>query len=535
MASRTTHFNLIKPAENEKYNVEDFNGNSEIIDEELAKRGVTVNGKGPDENGNYVVDEVNFAHEIVTDDAQQSSGEFLFRTTGGSASLSDGPAMLVSIQGRSTHTGKTEESLQMTVNAVARTDPDEPITASIDRDTFVEYVSTSGTITLTYTNAWSANPSLYGVTVEGTPVSGDEIVIVYVKEERGLITNSMPETFASTGWNLYDHANGYARVKKYSDSYGFLIGGTYSSIKFAATLDGAQSTIVPVSGYFTIPSDGYVFVTGGDGTTTYILMTWSDWSEGYEGEWEAYTESEIDFSALIGEAGSGEDPRPFPYGLMSIGAVADELNFNMGKAISRIMRMAYTAQNLADAKASGRAWDADENYIYIVRPSEVVYDMAIDGTYDASDHGQEFISGSTIPVFVQTLYGQNLVDKLRTDVVTKSQDIVNALDSTATDKALSAAMGKALNDRLLKIQTGSRWVTYGSGNHTDITFTIAFSSIPLVVAYIENASGDGFAGCASTDGINITNITTTGFRVWHERIDSGSNAANVVWKAIGII
>ena len=49
-----------------------------------------------------------------------------------------------------------------------------------------------------------------------------------------------------------------------------------------------------------------------------------------------------------------------------------------------------------------------------------------------------------MPVFVQTLYGQNLVDKLRTDVVTKSQDLVNNLTSDATNKALTAAQGKAL-------------------------------------------------------------------------------------------
>ena len=120
----------------------------------------------------------------------------------------------------------------------------------------------------------------------------------------------------------------------------------------------------------------------------------------------------------------------------------------MGKAISRIERLAYTAENLAAAKASGRPYDADTNYIYLVRASEVVYTISalITGDYTASDHGQEIIEGGTVEVFVQTLYGQNLVDKLRTDVVTKSQDLVNNLTSTATNKALTAAQGKALKD-----------------------------------------------------------------------------------------
>lgn len=437
MATYTDNLHMIMPDEDELYEVSDINGNMQILDEEVAKRAKTFNGKEADENGNFNIDEIMFAHQIVTDDAQQSSGEFLFRTTGGDASLSDGPAKLVSIFGRAVHTGVVPESLNMTVNATPREEGEEPITATIDRDTFVAYVQNSGTTTLTYTDAWSANPTLYGVTVVGTPVSGDQIVIVYVKENRGLITVSDPDEFISTGWNLYNHTNGYARVKKYSSQYGFLIGGAYTGIKFSATLDGEQTTISPASGYFTIPSDGYVWVTGGDNTTTYILMTWSDWGEGYEGDWQAYTESVIDLSSIMTD---------FPYGLMQVEGYADEINFGMGKAISRIERMAYTAENLAAAKASGRPYDADTNYIYLVRASEVTYDISssITGDYTASDHGEEIINGGTVAVFVQTLYGQNLVDKLRTDVVTKSQDLVNNLTSDATDKALTAAQGKAL-------------------------------------------------------------------------------------------
>ena len=439
MANKTTYFELIKPTDAEYGDVADLNHNMDVIDNELHKRGKTVNGVEPDESGDYKVDEVQFAHQIVADDAQQSSGEYIFRTTGGDASLSDGDAKLVSLFGRSLHTGATPESLNMSVNAVPRGEGEESIVASINRDTFVAYVLSSGTITLSYTDAWSANPSLYGVTVEGTPVAGDSIVIVYVKEERGLITNSDPDKFISTGWNLYNHTVGYAKVKKYSSNYGFLCGGTYTKLEFAATLEGEKTTITPASGYFTIPSDGYIFVTGGNNTNTYILMTWSDWGEGYEGSWKAYSESAIGLTTIMTN---------FPYGLMQVGAVADEINFTMGKAISRIERMAYTAENVAIAEASGRDWDADTSYIYIVRASEVAYDVSATGDYTASDHGEEIIEGGTVPVFVQTLYGQNLVDKLRTDVLTKSADLVNNLTTNDSTKALSAAQGYALNSNI---------------------------------------------------------------------------------------
>lgn len=444
MAGETTHFGFIKPTYSEYDDIANQNSNWDKADTELHKRGTTVNGISPDDSGDYKVNEVPFAQQIVTDDAQQSSDEFQFRTTGGDASLTDGPAKLVSIFGRSTHTGIVEESLTMTVTAVPREEGEEEITATIDRDFFVGYVSSSATITLSYTNAWSANPALYGITVVGTPVSGDQIVVVYVKANRGTITNSAPSRFVSTGWNLYNHTNTYARAKKYSSTYGFLIGGTYTAVEYSATLTGTKQSITPASGYFTIPDDGYIWVTGGNSTDTYILMTWSDWGEGYEGDWQAYTESAISLSTIMTN---------FPNGLMQVGGVADEINFSMGMAISRIERIAYSDENMAAAIATGRPYDADTNYIYLVRSEDVTYTISETGDYTACDHGEEFIEGGTVPVYVQSLYGQNLVDKLRTDVVTKSSDIANNLTTTTSGKVLDARQGKALNDNIGKVKT----------------------------------------------------------------------------------
>lgn len=43
MPGYTENYNLIKPYENENYNVEDFNKNADIIDKELVRRAL---GKG---------------------------------------------------------------------------------------------------------------------------------------------------------------------------------------------------------------------------------------------------------------------------------------------------------------------------------------------------------------------------------------------------------------------------------------------------------------------------------------------------------
>lgn len=502
------HENRLSTAEE---SISDMENSLTNVNEELQMRLKSVNGVEGDENGNVIVNETEFTHQIVTDDAQQSSGEFMFRTTGGDASLSDGPAMLITISGRSMHVGEVADSLDMVVHAAERsatpnitatidnatfiayvgeagvytilytndwntdptlygitvtnvpeygdritvewdgtTDPNmtvfsnhvspSEITATIDRNVFENYVNVSGTYTLTYTSGWTEDPSLYGVTVVNTPISGDQIVITYIKSDRGTILVSNPSKFVSTGWNLYDNSTEkkYARVKKYSSQYGFLIGGSFASLQFSETLEGTKTTITPASGYFAIPADGYVWVTGGD-DTTYIIMTWSDWTEGYEGTFQTYTESDVDLTNIMSN---------FSGGLFQVGAVSDEINFSTKRAISRIERLSYTAQNLEYAQSSGRAYDADTNYIYLVREAEEVFVISESGAYVAADHGNEFIVGGDMPVYVETLYGHNLVDKLRTDVVTKSQDIVNNLTSTATNKALSAAQGKVLKDKI---------------------------------------------------------------------------------------
>ena len=417
--------------------LEYLDNQNKTLDSEAVK---SVNGKTPDSHGRVEISQVPYAEDIVTTEAQQSSAEYIMRTTGGEASLSDGAAKLDSIRGRRIHTGQVDESIAMTVNAVEREpDPEtgitpDPITATLDHDTFVAYVQSSGTITLTYSSSWSASPALYGITVTGTPVNGDEIIIVYVKEERGTITQSTPTAFKSTGWNLYDNTLGYAKVLKYSDTYGFMIGGTYTAVQFSETESGEKNTITPDSnGLFTVPSDGYVWVTGGNTTDTFVLMTWSDWTEGYEGSFTVYTESVIDLTSAMTN---------FPYGLMQVGTYTDELNIRMGIGYSRVERRAYNAENLAYAKASGRVYEYDTNYIYIQRAEDITYDIDTDGAHIACDHGYEIVVGTTIPEFVQTLYGKNLVDYLQHDIPTTLESLktdVNQYEATLYKGDLNSA------------------------------------------------------------------------------------------------
>lgn len=486
MGILTPFFNLFKPAKTDPQAISKINEDLDIIDSEMHKPPLTVNGISPDSTTrDLTITEVPLAGNLSSDIAQINTGEYIERSSGGEASIEDGDAFLVTIKGNAVHTGFVPESIDMTVNAAQRTAPaaitatldkdtfeeyventpgtytltftdswdEDPtdygvtvsntpvngdsivivwdgendptltvnavtrpvppaITATLNRATFVAYVQSSGTITLSYTSSWSADPALYGVTITNTPINGDSIVIVYVKEERGTITPATPAAFVSTGWNLYDNDTGYAKVVRYNSTASlFLIGGTYSLVEFATTVSGTRSALTVSDGYFTIPSNGYVFVTGGN-ATTYILMCWTDWVNGYEGEFEEYTADTIDLSEVM---------LNFPYGLLAVGVVRDEININSQTAIQRIQRLEYTDENLAAVIASGMDYDADTNYIYAVLQTPVTTSFTLDGAYTVDDHGIEYVTGTTIPVIIETLYGENLKDKLRTDVVTISQ------------------------------------------------------------------------------------------------------------------
>lgn len=362
------------------------------------------------------------------------------------------------------------------------------LSATINEETFLGQMSSaSGTFSFNYTTGWSPNPASYGITITGSPISGDSISVTYVTEVRGTITQSNPLAFKSSGWNLYDHSKGYARVLKYSDTYGFGISGTYTSLTFSTTTTGG-STITVTDGRFTIPSDGYVIVTGGNDTDTQIWMTWSDWtSQANGGTWEAYAESTVDFSSLIGSG------NVFPYGLCEVGSYRDEINFSSGVAIQNVGRVDWSIANLATVRTYETDYEYDENYIYYGLSAPVTTTISINNTVKAYDHGMEWFTNTTQEVYAQTLYGTNLKNKLERDVVTISQQNINpngqkqvkenigAIDGVNENLINNWYFGNPVNQRGetsfyevgtssdLRVYTIDRWFIPNSNSHTTIT------------------------------------------------------------------
>lgn len=481
MSILTPFFNLIKPAKNDPAAIAQLNSNMDTIDTEMHRPPLSVNSVFPDPTTrNLDLQEVPLAGNLSSDEAQSSFGTYIERSTGGAASIADGAAWLVTVKGNSVKTGYVAESIDMTVTPAERSEGVDPITATLNRETFVAYVATSGTITLTYTTSWSADPTLYGITVTGTPINGDVITVVYVKENRGTITSANPSTFNSTGWNLYDDNTGYARVVKYSEQYGFCIAGTYSLLEFATTINGDRSAVVPADGYFNVPSDGYVFVTGGNDTDTEIYMTWSDWTDPADHpSFEVYSVDTIDISSVMVS---------FPAGLMSVGVVRDEINLNTQKAISRIQRLTYSDENLAAVIASGVAYDTDESYIYAVRETPVTVDISVSGDYTVSDHGIEFYTGTSIPVETETLYGQDLKGKLRRDVLTISAQELTSGQKTQVLSNIGAASASSVTALSDQIGTFAKQKLFTLTNKQNINITVGSYGVHFITVTGGNTS-----------------------------------------------
>lgn len=430
----------------------------------------SVNGVFADENGDIAITTVPLAQNLQSESSQTSIDAFIQRTTGGGASIDNGDSWLIRVRGNNVHDGYVAEQLTMVVTS-------EGITATIDRDTFVAYVDTSGTITLVYSSDWSADPALYGITIDGTPAPGDTIVISYTKEERGTITVANPQSFVSTGWNLFNVVDGYARVVKYA--HGYRIEGPFTALQFASTLTGVRTSITVTNNNFDIPSDGYVFVTGGDSTTV-IYATWEDWTEGYDGELALYSASEVDLSTVMSEN--------FPNGLLKAGSVFDEIDLNIGQAFIRVERMEYTAENLETAKASGREYEYDENYIYIAKATPTTANISINGAVPTNDHGIEYFTETEAPVNAEILYGTNLKNKLERDVLTISQQELSVAQKTQVRQNIGAEIAGRLDSLFTqRTFTASYSLASGAGKgftETDLNYSIPAGYKPFAVSFV---------------------------------------------------
>lgn len=458
---------------------------AKIAEMETAAAGTvkSVNGVASDANGDVPLNEVPFAQNLTSDQAQAVVGAFILRTTGGSRSVRSGNAQVQEIRGAMQHTGEVQEVLDISVSE------ESGITAEVDGDTWKEEIDESGTYVFSYDGSvWKLSGNTvdlgdYGITVEGTPENGDTVTVTYVKEDRGLITPATPSAFRATGWNLFNPSVGYARVAGYDGAYH--VGGAYTALQFSATLNGEKSALTVQNGSFTVPGNGFVWVTGGNATNTYITTEWTDWTTGPTVDWAAYQETVISLASVMSAN--------FPNGLLAVGAIYDSISIDQGRAISRIERLDWDEDTLAEIIEEGRAYDADENYIYVVRTSPVTTTISLNGQFTANDHGIEIIDGTEVAPVAMILYGQNLKAKLVNDVLTISaQQLTDAQKAQARENiGVTSLLNGAI---VVELKTVADNLSIGTNTFNENSYSVAkegYTPIGVLGFNVGNASNSG--------------------------------------------
>ncbi len=163
------------------------------------------------------------------------------------------------------------------------------------------------------------------------------------------------------------------------------------------------------------------------------------WSGQQDTNTDAYSESTI---TLPTEDVNNNLLPTDSYGMPSVWETYDAISWQTQTYVKRIEVLSFSYSDLQSVVAMWVEFDYDESYIYYVLGNPVTYQLEFDNTYTANDYGTERILDSNseinpLPVEISTSYWNNLVDKLRTWVVTKEeypqvidQDTYDALPAT---------------------------------------------------------------------------------------------------------
>lgn len=325
----------------------------------------------------------------------------------------------------------------------------------------------------------------YALSVTGEPIDGDNIIgnyvaplltgtvtVEYVKAVLGtLIPAAVDYLFATMSMNQYDK-NGIGRLTHIInnatiDSTGKIVsgigkvacvravGGVYSG--YVAYSESqhitriAHTPLVWNNGAAILPAIGDTLSledTTQDAELSvalFDLVSWvcvavtddfdlsihPRWSSGQDQDhtYDEYSDNHVEIPKVDK---NGVDLPTGLYGMPAIGNVFDEIKFeNVNTYTKRIERVTNTVANMAMVQAYGTPYLYDSDYIfYVLKDADiVVYELGdVPDEYIANDYGTEALV-ATIPDNMCTLnisYGTNLKDKLRTNVLTISQQDLTA-------------------------------------------------------------------------------------------------------------
>ena len=432
-------------------------------------------------------------------------------------------------------------TLGITVNTVAQSSVIVTVDGSIESaqinlSTFETQINETGIYNFTYnTDHWEYNGnnvilSNYGISFIGTQSDGDIIIvdytaatpdrilnITYVKGVHGTIHNTKPISFQASGFNQFNKndENMYMSNMSINNSSGIItqtgnnyvcyckaVGGVtngyaiYSSsgaivrAGWCADLphESSQVTLSLNStsslSHVVFEQTGYVVVEVTSMDDICIHPSWS-------GTHDEYSSNYVSPSSIILPTQSQNTTLPLgSYGMPAVGDVADILNLSTGNYIKYIERVSYSQSKIQELDSEGINYIYDETYIYYVKSIPEVYTITVDPNYIVNDFGTEefiFDSNDTNPVSViaQTLYGQNLRDKLRLDVELKKIEQYNVVINGG-------------------FTTSEVYSDYGYARNISIS-GVTQDMIPQVVLDVPEATSGNFAPVAITynGGVSI--------------------------------
>lgn len=302
------------------------------------------------------------------------------------------------------------------------------ISVTVDADAFEEEAYVEGTTAYTYTATSPIDPGYApwyteatfenlpsAVTFNGTPIVGDVITVLFTPKQVLPIVSELPTTFTSTSMNCFDKDMAHTgNVYTVTDMVPNLENGyvVYSD-ENAITSLGLNGTSVVVQGgkfavvYPTSNSDVLSIETSKPESIC-VHPRWSGIKDEVYGE---YWTSTIDI--------------PQVNDWYSIGTTRNEIDFVNGQYIERVS--AHTATQaeidalIADpTKEYGVDYIYDNEIIVLKLDTPVITDISSQITtnvYDVDDFGTEEFDEYAGGKFE---YKTNLVDKLRVDVLTRS-------------------------------------------------------------------------------------------------------------------
>jgi len=376
--------------------------------------------------------------------------------------------------------------------------------------------SVGDTITINYSsNDWQLNGSnvtlsQYGITIStGTPAIDDNIQIVFVAEQVGVIVTSNPSALYSVGMNQFNRngtqifnnytinsngaisaATGYYvvyfkvlggevyTVYNTTDSstvrvgYSANIPTTSSSVTLLNTVSSSEWADYLVNNanlsHYLVPDTndyGYLVIATSDIDNLCSHLTWESIND------EVY-ESYFDYTFNIPYTDEGGNVIT-TYGLANLDNTSsyyDEIDFDEHKFYKRTTRIEYSAENLATVQALGVPYLYDSSWIYYGIDT-VEYTLSDESaSYRISDYGTEEFLNTDMPLTATIFYQDNLRNKLMYSCEVIDYK-VNKVDSNSTYTEYTSAKASYNLDQALRhilgldVDTFSTSKTYAVGDY----------------------------------------------------------------------